>query len=652
MERLPAAVSGFPEGGCSVGEKRHNSWRGWIDWLWLLAACVLSSLVIVHGITGGEIGATFDEPFYVQAGLTAWRSGSNKLLMRAGTMTLAVDVQTLPLYLWETWRGVPWELSHDWPQMLRVARMANLLFWWLLLFMVWRLGWQWGGPWGGRGAVAFVACEPNLLAHAGLATTDIALAACLLLFLDSFWRGRDQPWSRRVLLPGVFYGVALTAKASALVFGLQGMIVLGLWHLWQSGNKVQRAPSEGGNWQFAGRMLRFLWQRSVTLRWDIVAIVLVGLAVAYALHRDAIPLLPVDLQVGPNEAAARARDFLREQGFDPAGFEVVTTFFVRRDELDYLHRLGGGAAVERARQQGVVLWYWQVRFFRPGDIRGFEVWVGTDGRPVGFGYRAPEDEAGGRLAPEDAVRLTRAVLGRVAAGWADDWQLVEVIQQARPRRFDYQITWEQPTPLLGEARRRVAFAVQGDRLAGIQPYVKVPESWQRLRAGENQRGATLASLGWTGAYLIAFAALVLVLARLGREPLPWGFAAAVAGGFLLISGVAALNALPLAWAGYDPATSPVAFLVGQAQNWAGVFGLEAAAAFAATLAGPPLVVALVIGVVVSLFQAMTQVNEMALSFIPKLVAVIAVLGVLGPWMLQTAVTYTTAGIEGLPNLVH
>jgi len=322
--------------------------------------------------------------------------------------------------------------------------------------------------------------------------------------------------------------------------------------------------------------------------WLVLLGGLVGLAVAYALHRDAIPLLPVDLQVGPNEAAARARDFLRVQGFDPAGFEVVTTFFVRRDELDYLHRLGGGAAVERARQQGVVLWYWQVRFFRPGDIRGFEVWVGTDGRPVGFGYRAPEDEAGGRLAPEDAVRLTRVALGRAAAG-ADDWQPVEVIQQARPRRFDYQITWEQPTPLLGEARRRVTFTVQGDRLAGFQPYVKVPESWQRLRAGENQRGATLASLGWTGAYLLAFAALVLVLARLGREPLPWGFAAAVAGGFLLISGVAALNALPLAWAGYDPATSPVAFLVGQAQNWAGVFGLEAAAAFAAALAGPPLV---------------------------------------------------------------
>ncbi len=323
--------------------------------------------------------------------------------------------------------------------------------------------------------------------------------------------------------------------------------------------------------------------------WLVLLGGLVGLALAYALHRDAIPLLPVDLQVGPGEAAARARNFLREQGFDPEGFETVTSFFVRRDELDYLHRLGGGAAVERARQQGVVLWYWQVRFYRPGDIRGFEVWVGTDGQPVGFGYQAPEDEAGERLAPEDAVRLTRAALGRLVAGGAGDWQLVEVIQQARPRRFDYQVTWEQPTPLLGEARRRVTFTVQGDRLVGIQPYVKVPEAWQRLRAGENQRGSALASLGWTGAYLLAFAALALVLARVGREPLPWGFAAAVAGGFLLISGVAAVNALPLAWANYDPATAPVAFIIGQVQNWAGLFGLEAAAAFAAALAGPLLV---------------------------------------------------------------
>ncbi len=322
--------------------------------------------------------------------------------------------------------------------------------------------------------------------------------------------------------------------------------------------------------------------------WLIVLGGLVGLAVAYALHRDAIPLLPVDLRVGPNEAAALARDFLRERGFDPGGFDSVTTFFVRRDELDYLHRLGGGSAVETARRRGAVLWYWRVRFYRPGDIREFEVWVGTDGRPVGFNYRAPEDEPGAQLGPADVVRLTRTALQDVT-GPAGNWEPVEVIQQARPRRLDYRVTWEEQTPLFAEARRRVSFTVQGDRLAGIQPYLKVPEAWQRLRAGENQRGSTLASLGWTGAYFLGFAATALALARLGREPLPWRFAGVVAGGFLLISGVAALNGLPLAWADYDPATPPLTFLVGQVQGWAGVAGLEAAATFAAALAGPLLV---------------------------------------------------------------
>ncbi len=322
--------------------------------------------------------------------------------------------------------------------------------------------------------------------------------------------------------------------------------------------------------------------------WVIVVGGIVGLAVAYALHRDAIPLLPVDLRVGPSEATVLARDFLRDRGFNPDGFEAVASFFVRRDELDYLHRLGGGSAVETARRRGATLWYWRVRFYRPGDIREFEVWVGTDGRPVGFNYRSPEDEPGARLSPEQAAQLTQMAL-RDLTGRTGDWTPVEVIQQARPRRLDYHVTWEEQSPLFAEARRRVSFTVQGDRLAGIQPYVKVPEAWQRLRAGETQRGSTLASLGWTGAYLLGFGAMVLVLARLGREPLPWRFAAVVAGGFLLISVVAALNGLPLAWADYDPALPPFAFLINQAQSWAGVIGLEAAAAFAAALAGALLV---------------------------------------------------------------
>ncbi len=192
--------------------------RRWFDRAWLLTCVAASSLWCLTAAQ--RLGATFDEPVYVARGLEGWRTGSHAGLLRLGTMPLPADVQTLPLYLAEWWRGVPWDPAADLGSLLPWARVANLLFWTLLLIYGWRIGHSLAGPWGGRLATAVLACEPNLLAHAALATTDIALTACLLAFLHHFRAGRGavSPW-RRVVVPGIWYGVALTSKASALVFG-------------------------------------------------------------------------------------------------------------------------------------------------------------------------------------------------------------------------------------------------------------------------------------------------------------------------------------------------------------------------------------------------------------------------------------------------
>ena len=73
---------------------------------------------------------------------------------------------------------------------------------------------------------------------------------------------------------------------------------------------------------------------------------------------------------------------------------------------------------------------------------------------------------------------------------------------------------------------------------------------------------------------------------------------------------------------------------------------------ALALAGPGLLVILVVGIVVSVFQAMTQVHELTLSFIPKAVALGLLLVILGPWMLQTAVTHTVNVFIELPTMVR
>ena len=69
------------------------------------------------------------------------------------------------------------------------------------------------------------------------------------------------------------------------------------------------------------------------------------------------------------------------------------------------------------------------------------------------------------------------------------------------------------------------------------------------------------------------------------------------------------------------------------------------------LSAPLLLTALVTGLVVSVFQAATQINEMTLSFIPKLLAIFAALVLAGPWMLNVIVDFTRRLIEGIPGMI-
>ncbi|HWG45436.1 MAG TPA: hypothetical protein VN688_21920 [Gemmataceae bacterium] len=196
------------------------------DAAWLLFWIVASSVSCV--VAAARLSATFDEPTYINCGLESWHTGSSKRLLDLGTMPLPPHVQTLPIHLWECWRGETFDPVRDLDRLLPVARMGTLPFWWLLLLYGWRAGRQMAGMWGGRLAVALLACEPNLLAHTGLATTDIAVSACLLALLVHFRAGRDGPWLSRVLVPAIWFALAVLSKASGLVFGVIGLSMVEL----------------------------------------------------------------------------------------------------------------------------------------------------------------------------------------------------------------------------------------------------------------------------------------------------------------------------------------------------------------------------------------------------------------------------------------
>ncbi|HVS39864.1 MAG TPA: hypothetical protein VMS17_30175 [Gemmataceae bacterium] len=244
------------------------------DAAWFLFWAVLSSVWCVTAAS--QLSATFDEPLHLERGLERWRTGSTAGLMSLGAMPLPMDVETLPLYLWERCHGIRLDPVGNLDHLLPWARASALLFWWVLLFYAWRLARSFGGPWAARLAVAYLACEPNFLAHASLALTDTAVTACLLVLVYHFRAGRDGGWLRRVGVPAVCFAAAVLAKASGLAYAGLCMIVI----------EAERrlAPVWDGDAKVTAKALwTALWRRPArgTFRGDLVQIVLLGLGLVF-----------------------------------------------------------------------------------------------------------------------------------------------------------------------------------------------------------------------------------------------------------------------------------------------------------------------------------------------------------------------------------
>ena len=72
---------------------------------------------------------------------------------------------------------------------------------------------------------------------------------------------------------------------------------------------------------------------------------------------------------------------------------------------------------------------------------------------------------------------------------------------------------------------------------------------------------------------------------------------------------------------------------------------------AVALAAPILLTAMIVGLAISLFQAVTTIHEQTLTFVPKALAIVAILVLLLPWILRSLIEFTTALIEKLPQMV-
>jgi len=68
--------------------------------------------------------------------------------------------------------------------------------------------------------------------------------------------------------------------------------------------------------------------------------------------------------------------------------------------------------------------------------------------------------------------------------------------------------------------------------------------------------------------------------------------------------------------------------------------------------GPPIILSMIVGLMISLFQAVTQIQEQSLTFVPKLVIIFGALAALGPWIGSTLMRFTLMCFEGFPKALY
>ena len=213
----------------------------------MLVASLLLCLTFGSQVMSARLkSATYDEQGYIARGYAYVKLGD--LHIRIGTPILLNALNALPLLSLPSvrlpvdhpsWPGTDfhpigsqfmWRVNDNADQILFLARVPTMMLTLLLVVFCYRWARELFGPWGGLLTLVLCACDPNLIAHGRLATTDLGSTALLFIATYWLWRLLRRPTWTHVVATGVFFGLAQASKFSALVFGP----IFALLFLWRA----------------------------------------------------------------------------------------------------------------------------------------------------------------------------------------------------------------------------------------------------------------------------------------------------------------------------------------------------------------------------------------------------------------------------------
>ncbi len=273
-----------------------------------------------------------------------------------------------------------------------------------------------------------------------------------------------------------------------------------------------------------------------------LVIALVSLSAGLIFWNRAFPIAGIQFELNESSAAARSRGFLEQAGFDAKGYFVATQFGEDSEPKSFIEKEYGIRQLEKSTRNGVNIWYWTTRFFKPEQEEEYTVAYDPQGRFVGFFRHIKENEPAPLLTREQARVVAEDFLKKFVTHHPfDKLKFVEDSSRKRPHRTDYYFTWEENDLRLGEAPYQLHVSIQGNRIGRFNETVKVPEGWSRKFSTQRSTNDFFESLAGYASLPILIGLAVLFIIYIIRHKIRW--TGAVPARWLLLYGLVGIAAV-------------------------------------------------------------------------------------------------------------
>lgn len=279
--------------------------------------------------------------------------------------------------------------------------------------------------------------------------------------------------------------------------------------------------------------------------------------------RKALPEIGIDFKISRKQALQNAQTYLESRQFDLAGFKKTIAFSGSGGDKLYIEKELGVERLTSISEDTISIWRWRARFFKPLQKLEYTVSIDPKGRIVGFRRELDEAAPGLSLDTLAARLLGEAFLSGPTGIDLEKWELVETETIERPKRRDYNFTYELKNFKVGEATYRLKVGLQGAEISGYNYQLREPEDWWRDWNKQRAQNELFSNIA-TGAMILTLIGVFYYFFRhvkKGRIPWKTGIALSIvlgAANFLM-----GINSIPkdLAW---EPTTTSFgAFIIQQ-----------------------------------------------------------------------------------------